>query len=595
MNMSAQQPRRATAQAASAARALRRWCRLGLLILILLPGRGFAADLQDMFANRESVTTETGLIAGDNFTATIESGEPRHGDRTGGASVWVSWIAPTNAIVTFTTVGSSFDTVLAAYYVEDGDPSIFSKLHRAAENDDDDSQGAGSTVVFGALAGKRYEIAVDGYRGARGTILLSWSIQSVGDTPPIVIATPNDQALREGSPLTLSVALQNPSAYSLHWFLNGRELEEEAATLYVPSLGRTNLGQYRLRLSLGEIRFFTKPVEIQINSEGLVDSLVRDKLYDALDPAIGANAVGGTTPMVKARPKASGPRTLDGVNRGYNGSQLFNTIGATAAPGEPTICGQAGAVTWFAYQPPENGTLMLNTAGSEIGVAITVFTYVEPLTSISQLEVITCDSPPANGTVSEVECAVLPGRTYVVGIAGLGDIRGVVKLNYLLDLTHLPLAPSVYFGGAELTVAAGQPLVLAAAAAGSPPLHFTWLKNGAAIPSDDAGALVLPSVAPTDAGSYRVRVRNHISEVLSGSLAVRVLIPPALQVEAKTGKVLLSFDTVPQQSYGLEYRDPSGSNVWLPLGPARLGTGSAITLTNDPPSSSDAWFRVRVQ
>ena len=180
-------------------------------------------------------------------------------------------------------------------------------------------------------------------------------------------------------------------------------------------------------------------------------------------------------------------------------------------------------------------------------------------------------------------------------IAGLGNVRGIVKLNYQLDLTHLPLAPSVNFGGAELTVAAGQPLVLAAAAAGSPPLHFTWLKNNLPIAVDDTGALVFPLVTPADAGSYRVRVRNHISEVLSGSLAVRVLIPPALQVEATTGKVLLSFDTVPQQSYGLEYRDPSGSNVWLPLGPARLGTGSAITLTNDPPSSSDAWFRVRVQ
>ena len=595
MTMSAYRPLQATGRSALAPG--QRWRRgwLVALALLALPGPLLAAELEDFFINRETVTIESGLVTGDNLSATIESSEPRHGERTGGASVWISWVAPTNCIVTFTTAGSSFDTVLAAYYVEDGDPAIFSKLHRAAENDDDSSQGSASVIVFGAIAGKRYELAVDGYRGARGTVQLNWSVQIVTDVPPIIISTPNDQALQVGSPLTLSVALQNPSAYSLHWFLNGRELEEqEFASLFIASLSRTNLGQYRLRLSLGEIRFFTKPVEIQINSEGFGDALVRDKLYDTIDPAISGAAIGGSPSLIKSF-KQPGPHVLDGVNRGYNGSQLFNTINATAAPDEPPICGPTGAGTWFAYQPPASGTLLLNTAGSEIGVAISVFRYVEPLTNLNQLAVLTSDSPPANGTVSEVECAVLPGQFYVVGIVGVGNARGVVKLNYQLDLTRLPLAPSVFFGGGELSVAAGQPLVLAAAAFGSHPLHFTWLKNGVALPVADAGALVVPAVAPADAGSYRIQVRNHIAEVTSGALAVRVLFPPALQLVTGSGKVVLSFDTLPQQNYSLEFRAPSDGNLWLPLGIAVPGTGGVVTLTNDPPSSRGAWFRVRVQ
>jgi len=564
---------------------------LSLAAFLTLTGSVTAADLQDMFDNRETVITASGLVTGNNLTATLESGEPRHGERTGGASVWISWIAPTNSIVTFTTVGSSFDTILAAYFVEDGDPAIFDKLHPAAENDDED--GNSSSLVFGAEAGKRYEIAVAGYRGARGNITLSWSIQPVGDVPPIIVSTPGDQALQEGAPLTLSVALKNPSNYELDWYLNGIKLIGQTSTnLYIPSLSRTNLGKYRLRLELGEFKLYSKSIEIQINTEGFTDSLVRDKIYDALD---SAPSTGNTLPSLQGNSGRPIPRVQDGVNRGYNGSQIFNTIRATASPNEPAICGQAGAVTWFAYQPPASGTLMLNTVGSQTGVALAAFDYPEPLTNISQLAVITCNSPPSSGAFSEIECAVLAGRTYFVGMVGMGDVRGVVKLNYQLDSTRLPAGPSVFFGGVELTAAAGKPLVLAASANGSPPLHFTWLKNGIPLPAKDSGALIIPSAAPTDAGSYSVRVRNHISEVLSGALAVRVLVPPAIQLESDNSKVVLFFDTVPQQSYSLEYRDPSHSTLWLPLGPTLPGTGGTVTLTNDLPSSSDAWFRVRVQ
>lgn len=559
--------------------------------------RAAAAGLQDMFADRETITGESGLITGDNLGATIESGEPLHGGRTGGASVWISWVAPTNCIATFTTDGSSFDTVMAAYYVNDGQTPSFYTLHRAASDDDDhEHYGATSSIIFGALAGHRYEIAVDGYQGARGTIQLSWTMQVVHDAPPIVISTPNDQALQEGAPLTLSVTLENANLYDLSWYLNGRELEnKESATLYIPSLSRSNLGQYKLKISVGTFRFFTDPVEIQINTEGQVDSLVKDKVYDTIDEVLGSQPVSSTPPVAKPTVKNAGPHIMDSVNRGYNGSQLFNTVNATAAPDEPAICGQAGAVTWLAYQPPENGTVMLDTAGSDIPVAIELFTYSAPLTNITQLESIACNSPDPNSTTNGLECAVLAGCPYIVGMVGIGDSRGVVKLNYQLDLTRLPVGPSVVFGGKEMSAAAGKPLVLAADAKGTPPLHFTWLKNDVPIPAEDSSALVISSAAPTDAGIYAVLVRNDLSDALSSNMMVHVLIPTALNLDTASGKLILSFDTVRPQSYRLEYRDPSGSDTWLPFGPTISGTDGVVAVTNSPPSASDAWFRVRVE
>ncbi len=85
-------------------------------IALLAAGRGTAADLPiaDAFAAR-------GLLAGDNGSgtansagATREPSEPRHGGKRGGASVWVSWIPSTNGVVTFSTAGSGFDTLLSA-------------------------------------------------------------------------------------------------------------------------------------------------------------------------------------------------------------------------------------------------------------------------------------------------------------------------------------------------------------------------------------------------------------------------------------------------------------------------------------------------
>ncbi len=567
--------------------------------LLACTGLASGAELQDAFFNRELVTGLSGTVAGSNVGATRENDEPRHAERRGGASVWISWLAPTNGIVTFRTTGSSFDTLVAAYYAEDDEPNNLDELKEAAGNDDEEGLTAGaSLIIFGAQAGHHYEIAIDGYQGAQGAIELSWSLQEAPDPPPIILSTPGDQAFLEGQPLTLIVNLQNPSAYNLHWFLNDEELEnEEDATLVLAALSRTNVGSYRLRLALGDLRFFTKPIEIQINSEGLTNSLVRDKLLDVVaGPGAGTLSVpGGTKFNPKLPAKGDQPRVLDAINRGYNGSQLYNTIKATAGPGEPLVCGQAGAVTWFAYQAPTNGTLFLDTTGSEIGVALSVFTYAGALTNLNQLTSITCASSGTPGTPSEIVLAVLTGQPYVVAIAGLNDLRGVVHLNYRLDDTLLPTAPIIALDGGEKLVAAGSPLQLAAAAAGSPPLIFSWLKDGVVVLEEQPGNfLSIPAASLADAGSYRVRVRNHIDEATSLPLQVRVLQPPRLQVAVSPAEMVVSFASVGGQLYRLEARVPELPD-WTSASPWEPGTGGWMSFTNALLEADHRWWRIQVQ
>jgi hypothetical protein len=121
----------------------------------------------DMFANAAAVFTGT-TWRGSNVGATKEPGEPAHAGNAGGRSIWFRWTAQKTGTVTFSTSGSSFDTTLGVYR-----GSSVSALSRVASNDD--WNGLTSRVSFSATAGVTYWIAVDGYSGASGSVVLATS------------------------------------------------------------------------------------------------------------------------------------------------------------------------------------------------------------------------------------------------------------------------------------------------------------------------------------------------------------------------------------------------------------------------------------
>jgi hypothetical protein len=113
---------------------------------------------------------------GTNRGATLEPGEPDHDKATPGASVWWRWTAPWSGLVTLTTKGSDFDTVLGVYT---GDS--LAGLRVVASNDDD--HGRQSTARFVAVAGTSYAIAVAGVNAWTGRIVLSLAFAPVGARP----------------------------------------------------------------------------------------------------------------------------------------------------------------------------------------------------------------------------------------------------------------------------------------------------------------------------------------------------------------------------------------------------------------------------
>jgi len=138
--------------------------------------------LSDFFATCASLSGPSGSHADDNTYATKEPGEPNHAGNPGGKSLWYCWTAPTNAPVTFNTLGSTFDTLLAVYT---GD--TVSNLSTVACNDDIAGwTNRQSSVTFTPISGMTYHIAVDGFGGASGLVLLNWN-QTGAALPDLII------------------------------------------------------------------------------------------------------------------------------------------------------------------------------------------------------------------------------------------------------------------------------------------------------------------------------------------------------------------------------------------------------------------------
>ena len=136
-----------------------------------------APPSNDNYANAQSLVGASGVVVGANVDATQEPLEPDHAFNSAGASVWYVWQAPADGRYTFTTFGSSFNTVLAVY-----SGATFPGIN-VAFNDNDPHHvplspcgaGGASSVSFNAVAGIVYHIAVDSSKAnGPGNIKLRW-------------------------------------------------------------------------------------------------------------------------------------------------------------------------------------------------------------------------------------------------------------------------------------------------------------------------------------------------------------------------------------------------------------------------------------
>jgi len=172
----------------------------------------------DYFPNALTVSAGSAAL-GSNVNASKEEGEPNHAGFTGGHSDWWKLTTASTGLVTVTTVGSDFDTLLAVYT-----GSAVNALTQVAANDDCPGFGLRSCVTFLAVAGTTYRIAVDGFGGATGNIQLN--VSTVGPQPAHNFNADirSDIAWRETGTGTVAI-----------WLLNGATVSQSGGLGTVPS------------------------------------------------------------------------------------------------------------------------------------------------------------------------------------------------------------------------------------------------------------------------------------------------------------------------------------------------------------------------
>jgi hypothetical protein len=393
------------------------------LLGIVLPTLPFA----DLFAQRGRITTPTGVGTADNRNAGREPGEPRHAGKPGGHSVWITWRAPTSGHITFRTTGSTFDTLLAVYVAaRDGT--------RVEIASDEDSGGfLNSLVRFNALEGTEYLIAVDGYAGATGTIVLSWDLDFRLAAFPSILQQPVSTLGIVGGPARFAVAA-DPPGVTFQWFFQGKALAGQTEpVLLLPAVSPTLAGAYAVAVSLpGGTSVVSRTVILEVaDRPQTAAALSADKLADLFgEDEFGSTAgfPSGAPPglaLLSTRPASSAPPAV-----GLPGSQWTDNSDSTRSPDEPAVCDVVTTATrWFRLRFNLPGgveqPVKITTTGSEIATLLAVFTNnAAPL-------MIACDrAEPPLITSAEVQIGARRNVDYLVLVDGLDGAQGRIKLNW---------------------------------------------------------------------------------------------------------------------------------------------------------------------
>lgn len=169
---------------------------------------GAAESLSDDYTTAAPALEDQVLVA-SNASATAQPGEPEHWPgQPPRNSRWVTFRPPRGGVLVVDATDSDFPTVVAVY--EGKAIHALTQLGRASAS----TVGAPSEVVVGTVVeGREYDIAVDGFRGATGTISLH--IRLV--TTPWIRRQPTPVTVSVDENAELSIAFLGHDPTTVQW------------------------------------------------------------------------------------------------------------------------------------------------------------------------------------------------------------------------------------------------------------------------------------------------------------------------------------------------------------------------------------------
>lgn len=451
------------------------------------------------------------------------------------ATYFMRWRAPGNGIATFDTRGSAYDTRMTVY-----EGGTLANLQQIAS--DDDSGGfLTSEVRFNVIANATYTIAIDGVEGAFGLLVLNWSLEITTEEAPIIMVQPESLSAQFGGMATLSVQAAGSDPLAYQWRHNGMDVPgANGSSITVIAIQPSDLGQYVVVVSNGAGTVRSHPAHIDV---GPVPTAISRSKFEELSPG------GGAAPQ-----SGHGRRHNIPVAAGVLGTQVINNTGSVTEAGEPNH-GNAigGSSRWFELIADADGTMLVDTLGSDIDTTLAVYTGA----TLSTLTLVAQDNDGApDGIRSLIQFDAVAGTKYTVAVDGVNGAAGIINLNWLLgDVPVITSAP------VDLLVDRLGDAAFSVTATGNPAPDFSWSLNGMELAGKTDAALTLADVATSDAGIYTVTASNALG---SASANVLLVINDPLRFE------------------GNSRLQPDGSFTLTLVGPVNNAFGISIALEASP-------------
>lgn len=392
------------------------------------------AASNDAFANGQILPDASGSVTSSSIGFTKELGEPNHAGNSGGGSAWFQWTAPMNGSVTIDTLGSNFDTLLAAYT-----GASVSSLTLIKANDDIDyaSGNAQSKISFTAQAAAAYRIAVDGYGGAKGSIILNWSL--AGSAPSNDnLASARVISGDSGQDLSNNVGASKEVGEPSHggnaggasiWYswtapMSGNAVFSTAGSSFNTLLGiYTGQGYNSLvkRVSNDDISPENPQSSVAFEAVIAVTYLIA---VDGFDGASGQTALQwNLTPIAPSNDHFANALTLSGSA----GTVYAATVNATKEPGEPAHAGNpGGASVWYQWIAPTDDQVTIDTDGSSFDTLLAVYSG----NTLDSLALLAENDNQATSSQSLVVFPPVSGTTYWIAVDGVNGAVGNLVLNW---------------------------------------------------------------------------------------------------------------------------------------------------------------------
>jgi len=177
-------------------------------------------------------------------------------------------------------------------------------------------------------------------------------------------------------------------------------------------------------------------------------------------------------------------------------------------------------------------------------------------------------------------------------------VSGDFNPGYASAYLGVGTLPAIIAQPTNVIVPPGQEATFSVTATGGQ-LAYQWNLNGGPVPGATTATYNIPIVGPANVGSYTVTVSNSAGSVVSDQVELSLaalVVQPAIQANAVSNTFYLSFQSVTNLTYIIQYADQlSDANInWVSLA-TNNGTGGVMTYSYPVTNAASGFYRIQVQ